>query len=146
MRSICGENLSARLFQRGDVCVRHSFGTSSSTTVFFAAKTNFQNLFRRIQPRLPIVLRNLFHKNIRIFGVQKTEYTVSQMAIDSTPKSMYVFDFLCCIFYVFVFMFYQKSSDPEASMCKSLKIKEVGVVQFCLRVPLSFCLHIHGRI
>lgn len=146
MRSICGENLSARLFQRGDVYVRHSIEKRASVSVFFAAKTTFENLFRRIQPRLLIVLRELLHKNIRIFGVQKSEYPVTQTTIDSSPRGVYGFDFLCCVFYVFVFMFYQKASDPEASLRKRTEREEVDVDPFCLRVPLSFCLHMNGSI
>ena len=146
MRSICGENLSARLFQRGDEYIRHSVDKSSSTAVFFAEKSKFEHLFRRIQPRLQMVLRDLIQKKISIFGVQKIKYPASQTAIESCPRSLYIFECLRCVFYVFVFMFYQKSSDPEASICKRIKRKEVGVVQFCLRVPLSFCLHMNGRI
>ena len=148
MRNICGENLSLRLFQRGDVSTHHLLSKGvSKAVVFFASLQRMEAFFRRVQkPRLKVFLRDFLCKDKNTFSESKEQFPVVQRSTTTIPEQMNGFDWLQCIFYVFVFMFYQKSSDPDASMYKKRKIKGVDVEHFCLRVPLSFCLHTKGIV
>ena len=142
MRSICGENLSVRIFQRRYVANRHlSSEGFSKAVVFFASHKRMEAFFRRFQkPRLKVFLQDFLRTNVKIYSEKKEEFPM-QRSITTVCKNTNGFDWLKCVFYVFVFMFYQKSSDPDASIYKRNNIKEVDVDHFCLRVPLSFCLY-----
>jgi|GEM_PF-5258792 len=144
MRNICGENLSSRLFQRG-VAQRGALSAVASIKRSSDIRRDlFSTLFQRAEKLFSrVIFRHVCKTDTPLNAVPNLDFFFSQRSdvLRNCIHPIFI-PVLSCIFYIFVFMFYQKSADPEAFTAKIQKCTEVDVDHVCLRVPLSFCLKV----